>query len=159
MQNDNLKNKRLAILFWILTVICFGIIFYFSNQSANLSANQSGILLELFRRIFGENAFSDFIIRKCAHFLEYVGTCLIINFAFIFTKGKKQIIQSIACASIYAITDEVHQIFIDGRSCEFRDWFIDTCGAMVGTILFVIIFLVICRIMTNSKKEKRNQGE
>ncbi len=150
MQNDKLQNKKLAILFWILTAICFCIIFYFSNQSADTSANQSGILLRLIRAIFGDGAFSDFIVRKCAHFLEYVGTSLIINCALLFTKGKKQILPAIICTSLYAITDEVHQIFIDGRSCEFRDWTIDTCGAIVGAVAFVVLFLVINKI---SKKK------
>lgn len=146
MQQDKIKNKKLAILFWIFTAICFVIIFYFSNQSADESAAQSGILLKLIRAILGDNAFSDFIVRKCAHFLEYVGTCLVVNCALLFSKGKKQVPLAIAIASIYAITDEVHQIFVDGRSCEFRDWFIDTCGAITGAMIFLAIIFVISKI-------------
>lgn len=142
MQQDNIKNKKLAILFWILSAICFGIIFYFSSRTADDSSEQSSFILNLLMKIFGTGALSDFIIRKCAHFLEYVGTCLLINCAWLFTKGERKMLLSIACASLYAITDEVHQIFVDGRSCEFRDWTIDTGGAILGAIAFLVIFSI-----------------
>ena len=35
---------------------------------------------------------------------------------------------------IYAITDEIHQIFVIGRSGEIRDIIIDTCGSTVGIL-------------------------
>ena len=55
------------------------------------------------------------------------------------------------CASIYAISDEVHQIFIDGRSCELRDWAIDTVGAILGAIGFLVIYLIIDAIIKKYK--------
>lgn len=153
MQQDNYKNKRLAILFWILSSICFVIIFYFSSRTASDSAMQSSIIIEILTKIFGTGALSDFIIRKSAHFLEYVGTSLLINCAWLFTKGKKQMLLSIICTSLYAITDEVHQIFVDGRSCELRDWAIDTSGAILGAIAFFILFSIAIAI---SKKKNSN---
>lgn len=152
MQQDKLKNKNLAILFWILSGICFLIIFYFSSRTANDSAEQSSVILDFLIKIFGTGALSDFIIRKSAHFLEYVGTCLLINWAWLFTKGKKQMLISIICTSAYAITDEVHQMFVDGRSCELRDWAIDTSGAIVGAITFFVIYQIVNAIL----KKKNN---
>jgi len=58
---------------------------------------------------------------------------------------------SVICASIYAISDEVHQIFIDGRSCELRDWAIDTVGAILGAIGFLVIYLIIDAIIKKYK--------
>lgn len=154
MQKDN-KSKRLAILFWTLTTICFCIIFYFSSRTANVSAMQSSVLLELIRKMFKNDTISDFIIRKSAHFMEYVGTCLMASCAWYFTKGNKQTLLSIATVSLYAITDEVHQIFVDGRSCEFRDWCIDTAGAILGAISFIII-LTIIKTISDKIKTKNN---
>lgn len=151
MQQDKIKNKRLAILFWILTVVCFGIIFYFSSRTADISAEQSSWILAFITKLLGENTLSDFIIRKSAHFLEYVGTCLIVNCAMLFTRGKRNLPISICITSLYAITDEVHQIFIDGRSCEFRDWGIDTCGAIVGAITFLAIYKIVEYIIKKKK--------
>ena len=42
-------------------------------------------------------------------------------------------------ASIYAVTDEVHQAFVSGRSCELRDIIIDTVAAGVGVGVVMLI--------------------
>ena len=39
----------------------------------------------------------------------------------------------------YSITDEIHQIFVSGRSGEIRDIIVDTCGSTVGILLNIII--------------------
>lgn len=146
------KDKKAAILFWVLTIICMGIIFYFSSRPATESASQSSWLIDILQKIFGVG-FSSFIIRKCAHFLEFTGLCVLFNSAWYFTKSKKCILLSIICTSLYAITDEVHQIFIDGRSCEFRDWCIDSCGAITGAIGFLIVYAIIDAIVKQIKSK------
>lgn len=149
----NFKNKRLSITFWVLTAICMGVIFYFSSRTADESSSQSSWILTIITRLFGNNGFTDFIIRKSAHFLEFTGLCVLFNFSFLFTKGKKFILPSIALTSLYAITDEVHQIFIEGRSCQFSDWCIDTAGAVAGAIGFLILIAIIKLIIDKSKKK------
>lgn len=146
------KNKIGSAVFWALSVICMGVIFYFSSRTATESSEQSGVIVEFLQRIFGENAFTDFIVRKSAHCLEYTGLCVLFNSALLFTFGKQKIPYAIALTSLYAITDEVHQIFIEGRSCEFRDWAIDTFGAILGAIGFIIVFHIVNRIVNKHKK-------
>jgi len=34
--------------------------------------------------------------------------------------------------SLYAVTDEIHQLFVPGRSGELRDVMIDSIAALVG---------------------------
>ena len=41
--------------------------------------------------------------------------------------------------TLYAVTDEVHQYFVPGRSCEIRDMVIDGCGVAVGVLIMAII--------------------
>ena len=36
---------------------------------------------------------------------------------------------------LYACSDEFHQFFIAGRSAQFTDVMIDTCGALIGQTL------------------------
>ena len=36
---------------------------------------------------------------------------------------------------LYAVTDEVHQYFVPGRSCELRDALIDACGVAAGVAI------------------------
>jgi hypothetical protein len=35
-------------------------------------------------------------------------------------------------SALYAITDEVHQIFVPGRTCKASDWLVDIGGALVA---------------------------
>lgn len=149
----NFKNKVLSITFWVLTAICMGVIFYFSSRTADESSSQSSWILTVITRLFGDNGFTDFIIRKSAHFLEFTGLCVLFNFSFLFTMGKKLILPSIAFTSIYAITDEVHQIFVEGRSCQFSDWCIDSAGAIAGAIGFIILIAIIKLIVDKSEKK------
>ena len=37
-------------------------------------------------------------------------------------------------ASLYGITDEIHQIFVPLRSCDPADWAVDTVAACLGAI-------------------------
>lgn len=39
----------------------------------------------------------------------------------------------------YAVSDEVHQFFVPGRSCEPRDMFIDSCGVAAGVLIMLLV--------------------
>ncbi len=43
-------------------------------------------------------------------------------------------------AVLYAISDETHQWFIDGRSAQLLDLLIDGVGAMMGTAVYLSVF-------------------
>jgi len=74
------------------------------------------------------------VIRKAAHAAEY-GIMGVFALLFFFTFGKKAgtqaMIALILCAG-YAVTDELHQMFSAGRSCQAADMLIDTAGTAVG---------------------------
>lgn len=148
--------KAGKIIFWILTAICMGVIFYFSSRTATQSSGQSNIIVAWLQKLFGENTVTDFIVRKSAHCLEFTGLCVLFNCAFFFTFQKKKPLISILCTSLYAVTDEVHQIFVEGRSCELRDWGIDTFGALLGTIGFLVLFYMIDRIVNGKFIQNNN---
>lgn len=42
---------------------------------------------------------------------------------------------AVALASLYGVTDELHQLFVPGRSSDPADWLVDTCGSLVGALL------------------------
>ncbi|MBQ9530770.1 MAG: VanZ family protein [Eubacterium sp.] len=143
------KNKTLSVVFWILTAFVMAIIFFLSSRNADESASQSSWLLTIINSIFGATL-TDFIIRKAAHFCEYVLLCFLFNCSFYLTFKKNRTWLSLALTSLYAATDEIHQIFVEGRSCELRDWAIDTAGAIVGLTVFVIITFI-----ANQYKQKK----
>ena len=146
MQREK-NNKKTAIIFWILTAVVMGLIFFFSSRTADESTVQSDFFYDLLVRLFGEGAVTEFIVRKAAHFCEFALLCFMFNFSFYFTfEGKPKRILSLALTSAYAATDEFHQLFVEGRACQFTDWLIDTAGALCGLLAFVILLSIIKKV-------------
>lgn len=152
----NYNAKAGKVIFWILTILCMGIIFYFSSRTAEESSGQSSIIVKWLQNLFGENTVTDFIVRKSAHCLEFTGLCVLFNCSLFFTFNTKKPVISVLCTSLYAVTDEIHQIFVEGRSCELRDWGIDTFGAVLGTLGFLVLFCIIDK--TVNRKNRKNSN-
>ena len=139
-----MKNKR-EIIYWILLVIWIIGIFIMSNQPASISDSQSGGIINMLSKmgidmnnIFGQLA--NFIVRKCAHFLEYmILALLVLNVLKLYYDMKQVAIITIVFVFIYACTDEIHQLFVPGRSGAIRDVIIDTCGG--ATIVLINLFV------------------
>lgn len=109
----------------IMSAIMMGIIFLFSSFNAEISSMQSGIILNFVNIFLPVNSF---MIRKLAHF-----TLFFLLSVGVYLTTKNYII-TILLVSLYAISDEVHQYFIPGRSCEIRDMIIDISGCLVSLI-------------------------
>ena len=52
--------------------------------------------------------------------------------------GLKSFLAIIICI-LYATSDELHQLFVMGRSCELRDVFIYSLGSVSGIIIYNLI--------------------
>lgn len=59
---------------------------------------------------------------------------------------------SIIFSFLYACTDELHQIFVPGRSAQFRDILIDTLGASFGATITYLTIKLFAKIKTCSDK-------
>ncbi len=133
--SKNVKNLGLIII-WM----CF--IFFMSNQPAEISDSQSIGIINILSKMgidmngtFGDIA--NFIVRKCAHFIEYmILGFLIINLLKNDFKLQHVLLFAIMGVFLYACTDEFHQLFVPGRSGNFRDVIIDTSGGALSAILF-----------------------
>ena len=128
-------------------------IFCFSARTADESAAQSGTLLGILQRIFGDNLFTDFIVRKSAHFLEFAGLAFLFNLALHCRTKRLHPFLSILFTSLYAVTDEIHQLFVEGRACRIGDWGIDTAGALAGTVGFLVLFATASKIISAKNGE------
>ena len=74
------------------------------------------------------------IIRKLAHYTEYlILGILVINLNN--NKNKGLYLSMIVCL-LYAISDELHQYFVPGRSCQLVDVTIDFIGALTGIFIY-----------------------
>ncbi len=137
------KEKFKTIITWTVTALYMVLIFWLSSRTSTESSQQSGVILEWLIQHFGDNFFTDFIVRKSAHFLEFAGLGFLFNISFYQTKKRRMPIISVSSASIYALSDEIHQLFVDGRSCQLSDWLLDSCGALFGTAAFLVMYAVI----------------
>ena len=82
----------------------------------------------------------QYYVRKAAHFSVFasLGLCLFsaINLTF---KNRFLWLYSFIVSVLYAISDEIHQLFVLGRSCRIGDMFIDSMGALSGILIVLII--------------------
>lgn len=155
MTENRIERKKTGIIWLLLMLVWMAVIFSFSAREADESAAMShsvgraiGSLVIPEYRSWSEDKQEqfaekiDFPVRKCAHASEYaVLGVLILGTAYSFWKdqGKKRVFQCWCAGTIYAATDEIHQLFVPGRSCQLRDVCIDSAGVLTGILLFSLI--------------------
>ena len=132
-----MKSKKITVICWIAVVLCMGAIFFFSSQPATVSQSVSDRFAFLLKLPFG-----SFIVRKGAHFLEFAGLAVLIFNALHSTCGKFRPFTAFAITAIYGITDEIHQLFVEGRACRFFDWLVDCSGA-AAAVIFVSLIIIL----------------
>lgn len=131
-------------------LLWMALIFYMSSKNGDDSASMSGKLtewitsfLEKIRKdsIAEQLALMeqvDFFIRKLAHMAEYGILFLWICFAIKHLSGKTnksyQYILSLVITFFYACTDEIHQLFVNGRYGTTVDVLIDMVGAVIALL-------------------------
>lgn len=137
------------IKYFIPSIIVMSIIFTASHDPA--SGEKSDIITNLLTKVIYqisnyklsiEDKISiSFFVRKLAHMTEYFILNISYYYAFnyIFEKKKKNILISFLLTVFYACTDEYHQTFIEGRVGTIKDVFIDSTGALIASILFIIM--------------------
>lgn len=136
----------------VLVVIWMILIFSFSNDNGQISTKKSdSFIIKIVETICDaelSNAKKDKLtnylvkpVRKVAHLgIYFILGILIFNFILEFIPiGYRSILLSLGISFIYACSDEVHQAFIPGRSGMFSDVVLDTIGASIGILVFVIV--------------------
>lgn len=148
-------NKKVKmIISYIALILWMGLIFYFSSQTGGASGGTSDGLIKTVLKIIGGALNIDFTnqevmhiistcgvwVRKMAHFTEYFILGLLMTNALGFTIKKKTnfIIILVLLCFIYALSDELHQIFVPGRNGNIKDALIDLSGSYAGIMTFMI---------------------
>jgi len=157
-----MKSRR----YLILTIAIMAFIFIQSALPSDLSGAESGFIVGFLVRVLGlPEEGLHLVIRKLAHFSEYlvlgVSLSLTVRYgtwknaggskwknrlqALTGTPGTLTFAGTVLAWGIgacYAVTDEFHQFFVAGRSCEFRDMCIDAAGVLCGCVLYTIFHLI-----------------
>ena len=112
------------LVYWGPVVGYAGMVFFLSAQS-HLEEQLPSFLLE---------EVSD----KVLHAVEYSILSLLCYRAFRWAAGpavaRQAIVLAIVTASVYGLTDEVHQLFVPFRESSWQDWLADTIGAVIGAM-------------------------
>ncbi|MFA5535750.1 MAG: VanZ family protein [Bacillota bacterium] len=127
---------------WLLVIIWMAVIFNFSAKPAVESNEMStGItekILEVVEKVVPsmkiDKAKFNHVIRKNAHFLVYfvLGILVLNGFKNSGLEKFKSLGLALLICVLYAISDEIHQVFVPGRGGQVKDVIIDSVGAIVG---------------------------
>ena len=135
------------VVSWLLVMVWMSLIFYLSAQvaeeSSNLSEGITDRIVEAIDRLVGVDLGLNFdvanhIIRKNAHFFIYLVLGVLVLNALISSglKGSRAMVFALMISIVYAISDEVHQLFVPGRGGQFKDVVIDSSGSALGIFIF-----------------------
>ena len=133
------------IILWILVILTCLTIFSFSATKGSKSNKQSEAVTEKIEDIVTEVTHKKpsestvksihIFVRKQGHFNEFALLGLLV---FLLSRCydfsvKKCIAITLLFVFLYACTDEIHQLFVEGRTGCVKDVFIDFLGGIVGT--------------------------
>lgn len=163
--NKNMKNKKEKIIKIVniaLVIIWMVIVFWFSAQVGDDSSNISGNTLRKIITFINQNISQQElerlvelfqpVIRKLAHYTMYtVGGFLIYNQQRTLKDNKNRIASSTIIGILYAITDEIHQLFVPGRSGRILDVGIDSLGVITGIFIYKLLEKLVNYVKTRRK--------
>ena len=141
------------IILWCALISCMSLIFCFSSQEADVSQSTSSRFIKTIVKIidFGDKLSEKNIetiseklsvfIRKTAHFSIYAILTLIFTLLLSQYKiyGMRQFLFALLFCFLYACSDEIHQLFVAGRSGEIKDVLLDTLGGAFGSAVIKIL--------------------
>lgn len=156
--------STILVILWMLTI------FYFSHQQGTGSSNTSKKvantivnIIDLKHQMQDEQKEElvekiEPYIRKLAHFTIYaIGGMLLVNCAYAYEMAdKRAIINASSIGVFYAVTDEIHQLFVNGRSGRALDVVIDSIGIFTGIVAYLIIVNIV-EIIVDKKKIDRGR--
>ncbi|MBP5295678.1 MAG: VanZ family protein [Lachnospiraceae bacterium] len=156
---------------WIFlgtVILWMGFIFWMSALPAIESQSESDALTLFFQRLFFRNwealpekeyleamGHLAFFIRKAAHFSEFalLGMCLSLFFTTFETGFVRRFLLSLLIGVLYAVSDEIHQIFVETRDGTVFDVCIDSAGVLLGCLLIsgILAMVFLDRDMKSEK--------
>ena len=146
------KALRKKLIWGALVLLWMGFIFWMSATPGEESNSMSGEVTDLLRRIFFKHwdiltadelavqkSLLKHLVRKFAHYTEYMILGIFMGGFFSQFKLRyfPRLIFPILIGALYALSDEWHQSFVDGRAMQAFDVFIDSFGVVTGTFIGV----------------------
>lgn len=158
-------KKYIPFLGFVLMLSWMLVIFLFSSKTGNQVESEKGFIVDSMVDVFEGNKFEEypaevqqqvkseysFYVSKIAHFMEYGILCFFAFLTFIrLKKYNLRYIIGISICTIYAITDELHQMVSSGRTPRALDVAIDSLGALTA-VLVIELFITVVGIVRKCK--------
>ena len=105
-----------------------GIIFYLSSLSI-VSIKGPG----------GGFAFSD----ELQHLVMFSGLAFLVFRGVVKTFRKDHVVVTLIISTLYGLSDEIHQIFVDGRFFSLLDLLFDFLGSVIGIVIGMTFYSII----------------
>ena len=153
-----LKKRVLIVVFSLAVLAVAGMIFAFSAQDGISSMKTSdGITYWLIRLTHpgfdqlpaGErNAIYQqymYPVRKAAHFTEFALLGVFLRLLLNALKTRWQFAISWTAGTLYAVTDEWHQMLLGTRTAMWQDVGIDSAGVLFGVLVVTVILVLRAR--------------
>lgn len=145
-----------------ISFIVSGVIFRFSSENAIKSTNTASIIVNPVIHQLEKSREDHYVslpehykisetIRDVGHFIEF-SILSIFVYLLIDLYVKRTGMIAFAICALYAISDEIHQIFVDGRGASIIDWIIDCIGVLIGISL---TYFLINHIKQAKEKEEK----
>ena len=165
-----MKTNVKRILLLILLIADMVFIFHNSAQVAAISSSASQSVTQMVAPVIVPNynnlneteklqtvASLEAVLREAAHLLQFVPMgfalyLLLLSVESPYNLRKLRIPVTLCFGFLYAVSDEVHQLFVPGRSFQFFDIFMDTCGVALGCLSGIILIWIV-----KSVKKKKTQ--
>ncbi len=147
----NTKIFVIRLISLVATLAIATMIFSLSAQPAKDSRKTSDKVVELVQKsqrinnmLPDKKSQKSEKIRELAHIFLFL-LLGISSGAFAYTFPVHWIITPASAAifcALYSVCDELHQKFVDGRSCQYKDLLFDGLGYMTGIVIAVTVYYI-----------------
>ena len=153
------QMARTQLINLLLLILWLALIFFLSSEPSTASSVRSGTIVNAIHSInpnYADVENITFLVRKAAHITAYfiLGVLMFRVIRMFKLPSRKAVILSAALVALYAITDELHQLLVNGRSGEVRDVLIDTTAGALG----VLVTFIIIRSYTLRRRSSPSQN-
>ncbi|MDR0844591.1 MAG: VanZ family protein [Tannerella sp.] len=150
-------NRFLRALFTLLLLACIVFIFANSSEIESVSSSKSQLVTQWLNRLMKQwgigFVFTEFLVRKLAHFSEYtlLGFWLILTLRIYTKRMMAHIAWPLFLGLLTAVSDELYQMFVPGRGSRILDVAIDFGGVVCGLLCGYIALLLVRKIFRFKK--------
>ncbi len=112
--------EKYSKISWLITLLTAMAIFYLSSLTFAPGPQTTGMNTIIF------------------HFSAFFFLSFFLSPALARGRNKSLIFVAVILAVFYALSDEIHQLFVPGRNCSFSDFLVDSAGVFSASFVYVL---------------------